>query len=38
MVMAGQKVDESWTVPLHVIVWTTILVGLIMAIAIGLMH
>jgi hypothetical protein len=28
----------SWTIPLHVIMWTTIGVGLIMAIAVVLMH
>jgi hypothetical protein len=28
----------SWTIPLHVVMWTTIGVGLIMAIAVFLMH
>lgn len=28
----------SWTIPLHVIMWTTIAVGLIMALAVFLMH
>lgn len=29
---------ESWTIPLHVIVWTTIAVGFIMAWVVVLMH
>jgi hypothetical protein len=28
----------GWTIPLHVIMWTTIAVGLIMAIAVLVMH
>ena len=30
--------DEAWTIPLHVIIWTTLGVGLIMAMAVILMH
>jgi hypothetical protein len=30
--------NESWTIPLHVIVWTTISVGFIMAMVVLLMH
>jgi hypothetical protein len=30
--------DESWTIPLHVIMWTVISVGFIMMLAIFLMH
>jgi hypothetical protein len=30
--------DLGWTIPLHVIMWTTIGVGLIMALAVFLMH
>jgi hypothetical protein len=29
---------ESWTIPLHVIMWTTISVGLIMVMVVVLMH
>ncbi len=29
---------EAWTIPLHVIMWTTLLVGLIMVMAVLLMH
>lgn len=30
--------DESWTIPLQVIMVTTLVVGLIMVIAVFLMH
>jgi hypothetical protein len=30
--------DETWTIPLHVIMWTTIAVGLIMAMVVVMMH
>ncbi len=33
----GEKI-ESWTIPLHVIMWTTITVGLIMVMVVVLMH
>ena len=32
------RADETWTLPLHIIMWTTILVGLIMAMAVVMMH
>jgi hypothetical protein len=30
--------SEAWTVPLHVIMWTTITVGLIMSLVVLMMH
>jgi len=30
--------NESWTIPLHVIMWTTMIVGVIMAMAVIMMH
>jgi hypothetical protein len=36
--MADTSNNLSWTIPLHVIMWTTIAVGLIMALAVFLMH
>lgn len=30
--------NESWTIPFHVIEWTTIAVGFIMAMVVVLMH
>jgi len=29
---------EPWTIPFHVVMWTTLLVGFIMVIVIVLMH
>jgi hypothetical protein len=29
---------EGWTIPFHVIMWTTLLVGLIMVFVVVLMH
>jgi hypothetical protein len=29
---------EAWTIPFHVVMWTTLLVGLIMVMAVILMH
>jgi hypothetical protein len=29
---------EPWTIPLHIIMWTTLLCGLIMVLVIFLMH
>jgi hypothetical protein len=29
---------EAWTIPFHIIIWTTLLVGLIMVMAVILMH
>jgi len=36
--MADTSNNLGWTIPLHVIMWTTISVGIIMAIAVVLMH
>ena len=30
--------EESWTIPLHIIMWTVIAVGVIMAMAVVMMH
>jgi hypothetical protein len=30
--------DETWTIPLHIIMWTTIIVGFIMAMVVVMMH
>jgi hypothetical protein len=32
------RADETWTIPLHIIMWTTITVGFIMALAVLMMH
>ena len=39
-VMATQvkRPSEGWTVPLHVVVWTAIMVGFIMALVVVMMH
>jgi len=29
---------ESWTIPLHVIMWTTLVVGAIMVMVVVMMH
>lgn len=34
----GMRPEETWTIPLHIIMWTTIAVGLIMALAVLMMH
>ncbi|HET9624946.1 MAG TPA: hypothetical protein VFP84_26445 [Kofleriaceae bacterium] len=36
--LAPQRSYETWTVFLHVIVWTTITVGFIMALVVLFMH
>jgi hypothetical protein len=33
-----RKPIEAWTVPFHVIIWTTLGVGLIMVMAVVMMH
>jgi hypothetical protein len=33
-----KRPSEAWTIPLHVIVWTAITVGFIMAAVVLLMH
>ena len=35
---SGMKADEAWTIPLHIIMWTTIAAGLIMAMVVVMMH
>lgn len=30
--------SESWTIPFHVIMWAVLLAGLVMAMAVILMH
>lgn len=32
------RAEDTWTIPLHIIIWTTIVVGLIMAMAVTMMH
>jgi uncharacterized integral membrane protein len=34
----AMRSDETWTIPLHIIMWTAIVVGLIMAMAVLMMH
>ena len=36
--MANTKPGESWTIPLHVVMWAVIVVGFVMAMAVILMH
>jgi len=36
--MPDARVNESWTIPLHVVMWAVIAVGVIMMIAVILMH
>jgi hypothetical protein len=33
-----KRPSEAWTVPLHVVVWTAITVGFIMAIVVLMLH
>lgn len=33
-----KRPSEGWTVPLHVIMWTTITVGFIMSLVVLMMH
>lgn len=33
-----KRPSEGWTIPLHVIVWTAITVGFIMAVVVLMMH
>jgi len=30
--------DESWTIPLHILIWTTLSVGLIAVLVVFLLH
>lgn len=34
----GMRPEDTWTIPFHIIMWTTIAVGLIMAMAVIMMH
>jgi hypothetical protein len=36
--MADETDKMDWSIPLHVIMWTTIAVGVIMVMAVFLMH
>ena len=36
--VASKQPIEPWTIPLHVIMWTTLLCGLIMVMVVVLMH
>lgn len=36
--MQPSQPNESWTIPLHVVMWTVIGVGLIMMLVVLLMH
>jgi len=38
MVTRIKRSSEAWTVPLHVVVWTAITVGFIMAAVVLMMH
>jgi hypothetical protein len=33
-----QRVSEAWTVPLHVVMWTTLTVGFIMVVVVLMLH
>jgi hypothetical protein len=35
---SGMRPEETWTIPLHIIMWVTLAVGLIMAMAVIMMH
>ena len=32
------RVEDTWTIPFHILMWTVIVVGLIMAMAVTMMH
>jgi hypothetical protein len=38
MATKTKRPSEAWTVPLHVIMWTTMTVGFIMTLVVLLMH
>jgi hypothetical protein len=38
MATHSKRPSEAWTVPLHVVVWTAITVGFIMALIVLMMH
>jgi hypothetical protein len=34
----NMRAEESWTLPLHIILWTTMVVALVMVMAVLMMH
>ena len=38
MAIKTKRPSEAWTIPLHVIMWTTLTVGFIMTFVVLLMH
>jgi hypothetical protein len=38
MATRSKRPSEAWTIPLHVIVWTTISVGFIMTLVVFFLH
>lgn len=38
MATKSDRPSEAWTVPLHVVMWTTMMVGFIMVFVVFLMH
>jgi hypothetical protein len=38
MTSQTKRPNEAWTVPLHVIMWTTITVGFVMALVVLMLH
>jgi len=34
----ASRPTESWTIPLHIIMWTTLTVGFIMVLVVVMMH
>ena len=38
MATSTKRPSEAWTVPLHIVMWTTISVGFIMMLVVFMMH
>lgn len=38
MVANAKRPSEAWTVPLHVLIWTTLIVGFIMTLVVFMLH
>jgi hypothetical protein len=38
MVANTKRPSEAWTVPFHVVIWTTITVGFIMTLVVVMLH
>jgi hypothetical protein len=38
MTANSKRPSEAWTVPLHIVVWTAITVGFIMALVVLMLH